>query len=1353
MRTYFLSILLIISLRGFAQSTRSGRVDIAQHLPILNQFDHLSVKDGLSNNSVNCILQDREGFMWFGTNDGLNKYDGYTFTTLRPNPINPAHGFLNSMISGLCESHDNRLWVVTQGGLHEVDKRTGGVIPHLIKASDAERWNFQHSIFEDSQHVLWVSTLSGVARYEPALRRFTLFRMPDPEATIKTVFEDPQHRLWVGTYQGLYLLDRQTRQFTLVPVSVPAGVAQPSFMAFHLDRRQTMWIATSTAGYGLFRLDLGKKPWHLEHYNPNGQINPFTFLNSLIIDATGILWLATTTGLQRIDPVTNQVYTYRPDPNEPKGISSNTAQTIYRDRVGALWVGTDNGIDRQIMNNKPFMTYQIRPNRGTANLPENKVVALLPGQNGNFWISNGYTVYRPSVDGKHSQILTPDILGSNSQFKNYTQTFLPDGLGGVWLGTWSGMYHFDPQTGRFTSYPAEVPGESVSQGPTGDIWIGGYVSPENGVASFNPHTHQYRYYKYSPQKPDGLPDKYVNGVMASKKGDVWVAFRKQGLGRLNPVNGRFVHYKAGAKNGLNDNDVQAIYEDDSGTIWVGTQQGGLNRFDSHTATFSAITTRNGLLSNNIVGITSDRVGNLWVSTDKGLCRFNPATNIVRTYQTTNGLPSNDFLRNAVFRQKDRLFFGTLNGVVYFNPDSIRDDTRPFPVYITELKVRDQVRLITNPVITLNHDENFLSLSFAALTYSQSELNHYAYQLVGVDQDWVQNGNRHFVNYTNLSPGTYTFRVKAANGDGIWNTKGASVQIVILPPWWATWWAYGIYAFLAIGAIWVFIRFYTNRIRQQQEFELNRREAEQLKTVDELKTRFFSNITHEFRTPLSLILSPVEKLLQDNRFDGSTHQTLRLIQRNADQLLRLINQLLDLSKLEARRMDTSLMRGDVVDFVNHMVESFRPAAEQKGVRLIYSADPITQEYLFDADKWEKILTNLLSNALKFTAEGGQVTVTLQAIKAPLADELSGVHLQIADTGIGIAPEHLQHIFDRFYQVDTSRTRAYEGTGIGLALVKELVDLIRGAIKVESQQGVGTMFDLILLIHPITANAEAPPVVLSTKEIVPSEQPSTPSGKSSTEDANAPLVLIVEDNTELREFLASELAFAYRVLKASDGEDGWQLAQTELPDIVISDVMMPRMDGYELTRLLKNTPATDHIAVIMLTAKAAHHSRIEGLQEGADDYLAKPFHLDELHLRLRNLISRQQKLRDQYRQQLAQSDAPQTLDMVQDIFLHRIYELLETHLSDPSLDVDWLADQLAMSRKTLYRKIHSLVQLAPNELIRQYRLRKAADLLRTGHTASQTAYLVGFKTPSYFTIVFKEFYHKTPTEFAQTGLDKV
>lgn len=525
-----------------------------------------------------------------------------------------------------------------------------------------------------------------------------------------------------------------------------------------------------------------------------------------------------------------------------------------------------------------------------------------------------------------------------------------------------------------------------------------------------------------------------------------------------------------------------------------------------------------------------------------------------------------------------------------------------------------------------------------------------------------------------------------------------------------------------------------------------RETAELKAVDEMKTRFFTNITHELRTPLTLIVSPVDKLLEAADLPILYQQQLSTVRRNANQLLRLINQLLDISKLEAQQMDLVNEVGDLPGFVGQVVDLFRPSTDIKQLALIYETDLPPGNYLFDAAKWEKILYNLVSNAIKFTETGN--------ILVRLTETPSGARLTVNDSGIGIPADKLPYIFNRFYQVDNARVRRYEGTGIGLALVYELTVRLGGAITVESRVEetgpTGTQFTLEIPVQRGGNYIEAQPLIAPTLIVPVPISPAT--GLSYATGATAdghdlPLVLVVEDNAELREFIVAELATTYRIRSVGNGHEGWVVAKEELPDVIVSDLMMPRMDGYSLIEHIKKDPATDHIAVILLTASTEQESRLQGLSYGADDYLTKPFHIGELRLRLRNLLNRQQKLREQCREQLAQPDAPAPLENVKDQFLRRLYQLIDQHLDDSSLSVEWLADQLAMSRKTLYLKVNTLTHLSPNELVRQYRLRKAIDLLRAGHGASETAYRVGFESPSYFTKVFREFYHQTPSDYVK------
>ena len=519
-----------------------------------------------------------------------------------------------------------------------------------------------------------------------------------------------------------------------------------------------------------------------------------------------------------------------------------------------------------------------------------------------------------------------------------------------------------------------------------------------------------------------------------------------------------------------------------------------------------------------------------------------------------------------------------------------------------------------------------------------------------------------------------------------------------------------------------------------------RESADLKAVDEMKTRFFANITHELRTPLSLIVSPVDKLLETADLPAPYQLLLSTVRRNARQLLRLINQLLDINKLEARQMDVVNEVGDLPGFVGQIVDLFRPSTDIKRLTLTYETDLRPGNYVFDAGKWEKILYNLLSNAIKFTESGG---ITIRLTQRPEAAQLT-----VIDTGIGIPTDKLPYIFNRFYQTDNARARAYEGSGIGLALVHELTLRLGGTIRAQSQtEGpggqAGTQFVLEIPLQPVGNYREAQSAVVPTTLI--DLPPTALAGTDSVLSRDTPLVVVVEDNAELREFIVAELATTYRIRSAANGYEGWVLAKEELPDVIISDLLMPRMDGYALIEQVKADPATDHIAIVLLTASVEQESRLKGLAYGADEYVTKPFHIGELRLRVGNLLSRQQKLREHYRQQLAQPDAVAPPESVKDVFLRRLYKLLEQRLDDSSLSVEWVADQLAMSRKTLYLKVHTLTHLSPNELIRQYRLRKSIDLLRAGHNTSETAYLVGFESPSYFTKVFREFYHQTPTEY--------
>jgi len=582
-------------------------------------------------------------------------------------------------------------------------------------------------------------------------------------------------------------------------------------------------------------------------------------------------------------------------------------------------------------------------------------------------------------------------------------------------------------------------------------------------------------------------------------------------------------------------------------------------------------------------------------------------------------------------------------------------------------------------------------------------------------------------------------------------KMRTIRILVTPEWMETWWAFTLYFAVIAGLVLLYVNYRLKQAKAKHQIILEHKEAEHLKAVDEMKSRFFSNITHEFRTPLSLIISPLEQILQDKELTPELSKKLSVVDRNAQHLLRLINQLLDMSKLETGNMKLALFLGELHSFVQDTVQLFKQNAETRHIKLKVDTTNAKGYYFFDSEKWEKILFNLISNALKFTPEDGEVSVKLFALEKD--NENSLMQLQVSDTGIGIPEANIPFVFRRFYQVDESGTRKYEGTGIGLSLVKELIELMGGSIEVESKPGEGTDFKVSLPVKKGTGNIDAglKQSLMIHEQVADLEnvqELKTPIPGNN----NLPLVLVVEDNEELCEFISQSLGNNYRILTASNGEEGLKVAIEESPEIIISDVMMPVMDGYTFCKKIKDSVQTDHIAVILLTAKASHHSVMEGLIVGADGYLTKPFHIDELHLRIHNILLRQEKLRLLFQAQLKNTDSDLEKNEGQHEFIIRLYKILDENLDDSTLTVEKLSSKLAVSHRTLNRKLSSLIGLSANEVIKQYRLKKSIEFLKSGSNVSEAAYSVGFETHSHFTTSFKAFFGITPTSYMQTKKEK-
>ncbi len=797
-------------------------------------------------------------------------------------------------------------------------------------------------------------------------------------------------------------------------------------------------------------------------------------------------------------------------------------------------------------------------------------------------------------------------------------------------------------------------------------------------------------------------------------------------------------------------------------------------FDKRSETFTYIMEKDGLPNNVVYGILPDAQGNLWLSTNRGLSKYNPVRNQFINYDVSDGLQNNEFNTGAFFKSKSgELFFGGISGFNYFYPRQIvKKDFTPnivftdFKLFNKSVFVRDDNSILKEIIsetseIILSHKENLISFEFASLDYYAPEKNNYAFMLEGFDKDWIQLGAKREITFTNLDPGEYTLKIKGTNSDGVWNDNAASLKIIIFPPWWQTWWAYAFYGILFFASLYFIRRYELNRFLLKNDLELEKIETDKLRSLDQLKSRFFTNISHELRTPLTLILGQIENVISSN-IKVKEKGKLQVAKRNAGRLLTLINQLLDISKIEAGNMKLNAGKHNIVSFLKSLFYSFESLAESKNIKLKFDSEFDKVLLIFDPDKMEKVFNNLISNAFKFCSDNGEIKVGVKVLNE------STVEIRIKDNGIGIPADLLPKVFDRFYQIDSSHTREHEGTGIGLALAKELIELHEGKITVTSKEGEGAEFIINLPRGNFEIEKERsidPPdnKILST--FVKEDSENIDIGTNDTgadilsktalrhtdkdSNKNAEIVLVVEDNADVRAYICEQLEKDYKVFEAINGEDGILKAQKEIPDLIITDVMMPKMNGYQFCKTIKNDEKTSHIPIIMLTAKAGFDDKIEGLETGADAYLLKPFNTKELLVRIKNLLGIRKKLQDKYSKAVfVRKTAGKKISDLDEKFMNKVMEIIENHIAEEDFNIEAFDEKLGMGRVQIYRKLKALTGKSPSRHIRSVRLAKAKNLIEEKKgNISEIAYSVGFSSPQYFTRCFKEEFGFPPSDLTK------
>jgi signal transduction histidine kinase/ligand-binding sensor domain-containing protein/CheY-like chemotaxis protein/AraC-like DNA-binding protein len=1337
-----------------------GSHSIAQMQNI--RFEKLTVDDGLSHNAVPVLIQDNKGFMWFGTTDGLCRYDGYNFRVYKNIP-GDSTSLSGNQVRGLYQDRSGHIWVGTEwNGLCRFNPQNDNFTRYNTNNGLSNN-NVVHVIFESvrgSETILWIGTGVGLNRYIPEYNNFKHYFPEGIDGKyyrnknfIASVVQDSSGKVWVATWlEGLFYFDLKTDSLVRYePNPQYAHIFKNKLIkklyASREENKNFLWVATRN--YGLYKIDL-----------QNGAVINYQFSNEIEIrdiyaekeNSQLILWLATDKGIYRLDTKSDNYINYSSNPKDLKSLSSNLVLTLLKDNSGILWAGTIYGVNRLNPQMNNFSTFEHDP--ATENsLINNNVRSIYQTQSrgrNTLWIGteSGLNKYdRQSKTFIHFRHKPHEINSLSSNIVNYIHLSRKNS-NYLWLATENGLNRLDLKSANIKRFIIETEETDMAnrmyvicEDDKGMLWIGTHTS----LYSFDPFREKFR---------REIDDLQIKTMILYASEDIYYAFAGFKKFNIHTRQSKSYNHNSDQPNSISNKRISALYEDKNNNIWIATLA-GLDRFDPKTETFTHYIGKPELQS--IIGILEDDFENLWLATDQNILKFNPARNTLKKYDKGDGLLANQFSPKALFKNTEgEMFFGGY-GFNIFHPDKLVQNRYIPPVVLTDFKIFNQsVRpgkknilnnlIFNSKELELSHDQSVFSFEFSGLDYHKPKDNLYAYRLEGFDRQWVNtDASRRYATYTNLDPGTYTFRVKASNNDDLWNEKGTALKILIHPPWYKTNLAYILYILIIGNLIYWIRRYEINRLAL-------RNESKHLKEVDRLKSRFFANISHEFRTPITLILGPVQKLLE-NDTDAKNKKIFSMIQRNALRLQKLINQLLDLSRIESGKLQLKTREFDIIDLTKSITEMFSSHAERRNMKLVFASDISKLNVFLDADKYEKIITNLLSNAFKFSEDNTEIRVTIRHLDNWHPKHKQGTcYIEVVDNGIGIRREHIARLFDRFYQVDSSVSRAYEGSGIGLSLVRELVELHHGMITVDSQPGQGSTFSVYLPL----ANSH-----LNKDEIV-----NLPDGEINViipdlifdnvqlgengehNEINLPLLLIVEDNTDVQQYLADYLETEYTLIFASDGQQGYNEAIRHIPDLIISDAMMPVMDGFEMCGKIKGDQITSHIPVILLTARAGQENKIQGLQTGADDYLTKPFNINELRVRIDNLVEQRKKLQEKFLKLNPFNPLLLNINENDRSFLGKAVQMITDNIRNNTFNTKQFASLMALDRTQLYRKIKSLTGKSVSEFIHHIRLIIATDLLkRKQGNVSEVAYDVGFSSPSYFAKKFKIHFGVSPSEYAK------
>lgn len=1329
----------------------------------------LSTKDGLSNNYVTSVLEDDKGFIWIGTYDGLNRWNGYEFEVFRHQKDNP-NSMPGNFVLAMEKDNAGNIWIGTNNdGLVRYNISEQKFYRYQTEAADESSLpgNIIRSISTDSDGNVWIGTSYGLARYNVESDNFK--RLPFPKGLgfetivdVRRIIEVSPGKLLVQGSLGLFSLDVTNN--IMEKISYPfQGNDEALFTRNEpicLDSKDNLWIGAPDK---LIKYNL--KSAKIETYqntNTSHSINSTTF-SDIYEDKNQNIWIGTSNkGVNLYREESNDFSYIKEESNKQNGLSNNIITNIYEDSNSNIWFCTQEGGINYFNSGFRQFEYFSHNRLDTNSISNSKVGAIHQDEAGNIWIGtkdgvlNKYDIRKKSFE-KHAvqtDYVAPSILGIAQKSEN--ELFV--------TGWEMGLFSFNTKTGKSENLlknqdiisrniPVNMKGLGLDH--KGNLWLASHE--KQGIHVYNTQSKKL-YNSTNPGMYDSvlMATEYAVSMMEDSKKRLWI-ISYAGVYMYDTAVHSFKNIP-GDTSTISSSYAFDLIESKKGDFWLASAQ-GLDKLIEKEGYF-VVQRMNTLyqLPTNIQSLLEDDKGNIWMSSNQEITKFNPETGKIKQYTIKNEMPDQSFFERSKLRAKSgEIFFGGIQGFVHFHPDSLLEQDNDIPIYITDFQIFNRIQtagdenspltksILETDAIKLKHNQSVITFQFAGLSYNPYKPLEYAYKMEGFDEDWYYVGKKRFATYTNLPAGNYTFRVKLSEYDSLLQS-GVALNLTIAPPLWRTWWAYLGYFILILLLFYWYRKTILTREKLRNELKLEKIESKNVMESNLMKLRFFTNVSHEFRTPLTLIKAPIDKLLNQTTVLGPNEQLYqyKLIEANSNKLLTLVNQLMDYRKLEAGSLVLEPSMGDIVAFCQKVWFIFNALAVKNNIT--YEFNPAIEKHmmLFDADKLDKIISNLLSNAFKNTDEGGHISLDISISFEDNSKDAGAIFISIKDNGVGIASKDLKRIFQRFYsQPKNPGNEEVKGTGIGLTLSKELAELHHGHISVKSKKGIGSSFTLKLPFNKNSDLAIEDPDETLTHEYVIKELEEKVFGKNEIVKQK---LLIVEDDNDLRIFLEKEFAEDFEVVSAKNGKEGLNKARHDAPNIILSDVTMPRMDGFEFCRHIKTNEETSHIPLVLLTARHSQEKQLEGLEAGADDYIMKPFDIKVLHTKLNNLLNIRNRLINRFKSGtdlVFEKDGVENQDAR---LIQKIIDIVLENISEERINADFIAERVNMSRSLVYLKVSALTGQSVNEFVRNIRLKKASQLLKkNAHNITEIAFLVGFSSQSYFTKSFIQQYEVSPKEF--------